>query len=78
VLRSVSDIEQAVNSAAAPTDHTAEPICTHDASNDEDSPKEGPFGGLSDVKNFYGEYPFPKNFKGHFTCKLKSRITFDR
>jgi hypothetical protein len=59
-----------------PTDQTTEPICTHDASNDADCSKEVPFGGLIDEKNFAGKYPFPKIFKGHFTCKSKKSNNF--
>jgi hypothetical protein len=61
---------------AKPTDKTTEPICTHDISNDADCSKEVPFG-VSSMKNiFHGEYPFPKIFKGHFTCKSKKSNNF--
>jgi hypothetical protein len=60
-----------------PTDQTTEPICTQDISNDADCSKEVPFGGLMDEKKFFtGEYPFPKIFKGHFTCKSKKSNNF--
>jgi hypothetical protein len=59
-----------------PTDQTTQPICTHDISNDADCSKEVPFGGLIDEKIFTGEYPFPKIFKGHFTCKSKKSNNF--
>jgi hypothetical protein len=33
--------------------------------------------GVSSMKNFFtGEYPFPKIFKGHFTCKSKKSNNF--
>jgi hypothetical protein len=63
------------NSVTGPTDHTTEPNCTHDASNDADVPEEGP-AGVSSMKFFLAEYPFPKNFKGHFTCKSKKSNNF--
>jgi hypothetical protein len=59
-----------------PTDQTTEPICTHDISNDADCSKEVPFGVSSMKKFFTGEYPFPKIFKGHFTCKSKKSNNF--
>jgi hypothetical protein len=69
-------MEQAVNSVTGPTDHNIEPLCTYDVSNDADWPKEGPFGGLSDENFFHRDYPFPKNFKGHFICKSKKSNNF--
>jgi hypothetical protein len=59
-----------------PTDQTTEPICTHDISNDADCSKEVPFRGLIDEKSFTRKYPFPKIFKGHFTCKSKKTNNF--
>jgi hypothetical protein len=60
-----------------PTDQTTEPICTHDASNDADCSKEVPFRGSHRWKNcFTREYPCPKIFKGHFTCKSKKSNNF--
>jgi hypothetical protein len=60
------------------TDQTIEPVCTHDASNDANSPNEEPFGGLMDEAFFMGNYSFPKNFKGILHANQKSRINFDR
>jgi hypothetical protein len=35
--------------------------------------------GVSSMKNFFtGEYPFPKIFKGHFTCKSKKSNNFEQ
>jgi hypothetical protein len=42
-------------------------------------PQGSAFWGSHRWKIFFQrEYPFPQIFKGHFTCKSKSRITFDR
>jgi hypothetical protein len=59
-----------------PTDKTTQPICTHDISNDADCSKQVPFGVSSVKKFFHGGYPFPKIFKGHFTCKSKKSNNF--
>jgi hypothetical protein len=49
-----------------PTDHTTEPICTHDISNDADCSKEVPFGGLIDEKISHGGISLPQNFQRAF------------
>jgi hypothetical protein len=50
--------------------------CQAYASNDVVCHKEVPFGGLIDEKNFSGGVPFPRIFKGHFTCKSKKSNNF--
>jgi hypothetical protein len=63
-------IEQAVNSITSPTDYTTEPICMHDASNDANSPKEGPFRGLSNEKFLMGNI-LPQKFQRTFYMQIK-------
>jgi hypothetical protein len=47
-------------------------------SNDVVCHKEVPFGGLINVNNFQGEYPFLEISEGILHANRKSRITFDR
>jgi hypothetical protein len=55
---------------------TRRSICQAYVSNDVACLKAVPFRGLIDEKFFQGEYPFPRIFKGHFTCKSKKSDNF--